>query len=74
MAGIWSAAHKELLAVAQRAGVVYKPSGAGGGDYGLAFAIERERLAEFGERASAAGYSEAVPGWSDTGLEVSVSR
>ncbi|WP_166788374.1 mevalonate kinase [Cryobacterium sp. TMS1-13-1] len=47
-AGIVTARHRELRVVAQRAGGVFKTSGAGGGDVGLAFSasgLAAERLA-----------------------------
>lgn len=71
--GIWSGAHRELLELAGQAGVVYKPSGAGGGDYGLAFAADAQALEKFTALAQDAGYADAAPGWSDTGLEIELS-
>jgi phosphomevalonate kinase len=42
--GIWSEIHQTLGRIAAEAGAVYKPSGAGGGDFGLAFANDPDRL------------------------------
>ena len=54
--GIWSAEHIALAQLADKAGLVYKPSGAGGGDFGLAFATDREMLATFQDSAERAGF------------------
>jgi phosphomevalonate kinase len=54
--GIYSDAHRTLVDVAERHGVVYKPCGAGGGDLGAAFAIERAALEEFRRSARGAGF------------------
>lgn len=54
--GIFSAVHERLREIAEGHAAVYKPSGAGGGDFGIAFVDSRE--AEQGLRAdyAAAGY------------------
>ncbi|HUQ51523.1 MAG TPA: hypothetical protein VM692_04830, partial [Gammaproteobacteria bacterium] len=46
-ADIVTAEHREIGAEAQRHGVAYKVSGAGGGDLGLACALDSERLEAF---------------------------
>lgn len=48
--------HAELARLADTAGVVYKPSGAGGGDLGLALAGDRRRLQSFRAAAVRAGF------------------
>ncbi|HZX24221.1 MAG TPA: hypothetical protein VFF18_11835 [Woeseiaceae bacterium] len=48
--------HAELARLADGAGVVYKPSGAGGGDLGLALAGDRRRLESFRAAADRAGF------------------
>ncbi|WP_405224711.1 mevalonate kinase family protein [Lentisalinibacter sediminis] len=48
--------HAELARLADGAGVVYKPSGAGGGDLGLALAGDRRRLQSFRAAAERAGF------------------
>jgi phosphomevalonate kinase len=45
--GIVSAPHKRIAALAARCGAVYKPSGAGGGDFGLAFSDDAARIEAF---------------------------
>ena len=50
---IMSEVHSRLAAAARKVGAVYKSSGAGGGDMGVAFATEAAALARF-ERAAAA--------------------
>ena len=41
---IWSAQHETMHELALDVGVLYKPSGAGGGDIGVAVATEQQRL------------------------------
>jgi len=45
--GIFGAAHDRLYEQARRAGICYKPCGAGGGDLGLAASTDPERLDRF---------------------------
>lgn len=66
--GIRSGGHAELARLAETAGVVYKPSGAGGGDIGLAFAGDRERLRSFGAAAERAGFRPLALRPDDRGL------
>lgn len=54
---IVSADHAALRNQARDTGVIYKPSGAGGGDVGVAFARDVDHIAAFQSRASALGYS-----------------
>jgi len=54
---ILSEAHRRLREVAAECGVHYKPSGAGGGDFGVCFSTDRERISEFSHRADAAGFA-----------------
>ncbi len=65
---IWSPEHEHLAELADQAGVVYKPSGAGGGDYGVAVSADDARLSRFRQAVSAAGFVEGnfpvgVPGF-----------
>jgi len=54
--GIYSAAHNKLAAVAAQHGLVYKPSGAGGGDFGIAFGRDSAALAAFTAAVSERGF------------------
>ena len=54
--GIYSAEHDRLARLAAAAGVAYKPSGAGGGDYGLALTDQREALAGLRQAVEAEGF------------------
>ncbi len=54
---IYGAGHAGLARLAEDAGVVYKPSGAGGGDLGVAFAADRRRLDAFLAEAARAGFA-----------------
>jgi phosphomevalonate kinase len=53
---IASEEHQRLRQLAADVGVRYKPSGAGGGDFGLAFDTDRERLAAMAARAEGGGF------------------
>lgn len=53
---IVSAAHRQLAGLAAEHGVVYKPSGAGGGDLGLGFARSAASREAFEGAARRAGY------------------
>lgn len=55
--GVWSAEHVQLERLAEDFGLVYKPSGAGGGDYGLAFGADPERLEDFRMAVTDRGFS-----------------
>ena len=54
--GVFSREHRRLASLARAAGCVYKPSGSGGGDCGLAFSTKRERLAALRGSAREAGF------------------
>ncbi len=54
---ILSQEHRRLRRLAVESGVRYKPSGAGGGDLGIAFAIDSDRLQEMAVRAEAQGFA-----------------
>jgi phosphomevalonate kinase len=49
--GIYSVAHHRLAELARRNGAIYKPSGAGGGDFGLAFASSAHVIGRVREAA-----------------------
>lgn len=53
---IFSQPHRKLAALGEACNVAYKPSGAGGGDLGLAFSTSPSALAEFAERARGQGF------------------
>jgi phosphomevalonate kinase len=53
---VLSAEHRRIRQIAEDCGVRYKPSGAGGGDLGLAFADDGGRLEELARRAAGAGF------------------
>ena len=55
--GVFSPPHRRLLDLAREANCVYKPSGAGVGDCGLAFGCEQNRLDRMRESASKEGFS-----------------
>jgi phosphomevalonate kinase len=54
--GIYSAEHRELKAIAQECGAVYKPSGAGGGDFGVALTDARDTEQKLRKSYEAAGF------------------
>lgn len=53
---IVSGPHAELAALAGRVGAAYKPSGAGGGDVGIAFGARSDTLSLLEDLARTAGY------------------
>jgi mevalonate kinase len=55
-AEIVTAEHRRIGEHARRFGVAYKVSGAGGGDLGLACALDLEALAAFGKAIRAEGF------------------
>jgi phosphomevalonate kinase len=54
--GIYSNSHQRLAAIGTTSGVVYKPCGAGGGDFGMAFAQGAQAIESFAHAARAAGF------------------
>jgi phosphomevalonate kinase len=54
---ILSEEHRLLRRLAGECGAAYKPSGAGGGDFGLGFATDPEVVGAVSRRAKAAGFS-----------------
>jgi phosphomevalonate kinase len=54
--GVYSAGHDEMLRRAGKAGVAYKPCGAGGGDIGIALDTDADRLDAFAATAIDAGF------------------
>lgn len=53
---IFAAGHDVLAALGDELGVVYKPSGAGGGDCGIALAADADRLDRFSAAAISRGF------------------
>jgi phosphomevalonate kinase len=51
--GIWSEPHRAFLALARSMGLGYKPSGAGGGDFGLVFSADKASVDAFVHAAHA---------------------
>jgi phosphomevalonate kinase len=64
--GVFSREHRRLENLARAADCVYKPSGSGGGDCGLAFSTDRESLAALRRSAREAGF---LPLEVDLGVE-----
>lgn len=67
--GIFSGGHTEIAELAKSAGVVYKPSGAGGGDIGVALASNVDALQKFSIACELAGFSNLRLGRSNCGVE-----
>jgi phosphomevalonate kinase len=70
--GIWSDVHQELGRIAGEFDAVYKPSGAGNGDFGLAFSRDQSRLAELGQELSRHDFEVPELDLASAGLEVSL--
>jgi phosphomevalonate kinase len=74
-----SAEHRALERLADDCGVAYKPSGAGGGDLGIAVASDPSRLDELVRRARAAGFTApglalGAAGLDGNGMETAPAR
>jgi phosphomevalonate kinase len=69
-AEIVTAEHREIGAEAQRHGVAYKVSGAGGGDLGLACAADSERLEAFRQSVHDRGFRVINVSLAEHGLSV----
>ncbi len=69
--GIWSAEHLALENLAADAGLIYKPSGAGGGDFGLAIGADAEAVTHFRARVAETGFSCIDLEWGAAGLQLS---
>ena len=54
---IMSSSHQELRQIARSCGVVYKPSGAGNGDFGVGYSLDIKALERFERKAEQAGYT-----------------
>lgn len=65
---ILSGEHRALRQIALDCGVRYKPSGAGGGDFGIGFAIDPEAAAEFTRSAETSGFHALGIGLDHSGL------
>lgn len=64
------AEHRALGDLARQSGVTYKTCGAGGGDIGLALALDADRLTRFCRQATAAGFQVLETGIDVRGLLV----
>jgi phosphomevalonate kinase len=69
-ADIVTAEHREIGAAAERLGVSYKVSGAGGGDLGLACAADADRLEAFTESVGNRGFRVINVSLAEHGLQV----
>ncbi|MCC5885035.1 MAG: hypothetical protein JJT88_01210 [Gammaproteobacteria bacterium] len=54
---IFAGGHEQLLRIGSACGVAYKPCGAGGGDIGIAAAVDESGLTAFEQAARGEGYS-----------------
>lgn len=68
--GIWGPQHRAMKSLANREGVLYKPSGAGGGDIGLAMSTDSEALDRLVESAEKMGLKEIDAQVEDPGVRV----
>jgi len=71
---IVSAEHGEIAALAQAEGASYKPSGAGGGDLGIAIAREPGRLANLRQRLTQHGFATIDLGLETAGLRTRTTQ
>jgi mevalonate kinase len=71
--GIWSGGHTAMRELARAHGAVYKPSGAGGGDFGLALSASAPALAALARDFTARGHHCLEAGFCAPGLAVAGS-
>jgi len=72
--GIWSDEHRRFKGLAARHGLGYKPSGAGGGDFGLVYGLKASAIESFLlEQAVSAVPQLPSFGWSAEGFSVEKS-
>ena len=72
--GIFDAGHDELYELAKESDVVYKPSGAGGGDVGMVLSRDAGQVREFCVESEARGFRELDLALDPTGAECSPVR
>lgn len=65
---IFAGGHDELMEVGARCGVTYKPSGAGGGDIGVAISADAAAMGDFGAALAGSGARLLDPGLDRSGL------
>lgn len=70
--GIYSDAHNRAADIADCTGILYKPSGAGGGDMGIALSTNRQKLTDFNRQAEQAGLTLMDFGISNHGASIFV--
>jgi phosphomevalonate kinase len=68
--GIWGPQHRAMKSLANREGVLYKPSGAGGGDIGLAISTDLDALDRLVESAEKMGLKEIGASIEDVGVTI----
>ena len=66
----YSDVHQEISAKASEAGLVYKPSGAGGGDFGLIAGIDESKINDLAGNLGKNGYLTQLTEFSDRGFEL----
>ncbi|MBT8085566.1 MAG: hypothetical protein HKN35_12665 [Woeseia sp.] len=66
--GIYAGGHAEMAAAANNDGLFYKPCGAGGGDVGLAIALDAKKLQSFTELAPTLGFQPLELGFGVEGV------
>ena len=68
--GAFGVEHREALKIAEQHGLIYKPSGAGGGDLGIVLGTDPERMQAFSEKIYATDLSIQSMSLSRTGCEI----
>lgn len=72
--GIWGPQHRAMKSLANQEGVLYKPSGAGGGDIGLAISTDLDALDRLVESAEKMGLREIDAQIEDAGVRLEASH
>ncbi len=58
--GFYTDTHQSLATIARQTGCTYKPSGAGGGDFGVAFANNTDQIRAFQAQSQKLGYDPTI--------------
>lgn len=68
---VFAAGHAEMVRLASKYDIVYKPCGAGGGDIGVAFSVDEVLLKNFCNKAHSLGFEsmDVIPDWQGVRIE-----
>lgn len=71
---VFAAGHDELAGLAEKRELVYKPSGAGGGDIGMVFGLDKDVIDNFCRDAARRGFATLPFALDEHGLQISPGK